>query len=233
MEPINTKYPRTYHLPWSPGTTSDDRKLSGDWFKYYKGKEIVITEKLDGENNMVNHYDVFARSHGAPTRSAWTRNMWSGDGIWSQVYQKIADCEEVYGENLFGEHSIHYDKLPSYYHIFAVRNDEKYVFYSWDDVVTYAEILGLPTVPVLWRGVIESEEQLAQLVDKFVHEPSVYGPQREGVVIRIADEFPIDEFSHYVCKWVRPGHVQTGEHWTKNWKRAKLIWEYKEEDGNI
>ena len=47
MIPTNTKYPRTYHLPWSPGTTSDDKKLSGDWFDMYKGKEIIITEKLD------------------------------------------------------------------------------------------------------------------------------------------------------------------------------------------
>lgn len=233
MEKVNTKYPRTYHLPWSPGTTSDDRKLSGDWFKYYKGKEIVITEKLDGENNMVNHYDVFARSHGAPTRSPWTRNMWDKDGIFWQIYNKISTNEEVYGENLFGEHSIHYDRLTSYYHIFAVRNDDKYIWYSWDDVCTYADILRLPHVPELWRGFIESEDQLRVLVDKFVHEPSKYGQQREGVVIRITDEFPIDEFNHYVCKWVRPGHVQTGEHWTKNWKRAKLIWEYNENKTNL
>jgi len=229
MEPINTKYPRTYHLPWSPGTTSDDRKLSGNWFDSYRGKEIVITEKLDGENNSVNHYDVFARSHGAPTRSPWSRNMWEIGGVWQRVYDKIAPHETVYGENLYGEHSIHYDRLPSYYHIFAVRDDDAYVWMSWDDVKTYADVLGLPTVPELWRGVIESEDQLRVLVDKFVGEPSTYGPTKEGVVIRTADEFPIDEFSTHVCKWVRPNHVQTDEHWTKNWKRAKLMWELMDE----
>lgn len=26
MEQINTKYPRTYHLPWSPGATKDDKR---------------------------------------------------------------------------------------------------------------------------------------------------------------------------------------------------------------
>ena len=55
------KYPRTYHLPWSPGTTADDKKLSGDWFDMYKGKEIVITEKLDGENTAINHFDKFKK----------------------------------------------------------------------------------------------------------------------------------------------------------------------------
>lgn len=231
MEQINTKYPRTYHLPWSPGTTSDDKKLSGDWFDNYRGKEIVITEKLDGENNMLSHYDVFARSHGAPTRSPWSRNLWEAGGVFNQVYDKIAPHEEVYGENLFGEHSIHYNRLTNYYHIFAVRDDDKYVWMSWDDVCTYADILHLPHVPELWRGVIESEDQLRVIIDKLMGEPSTYGIEKEGVVVRIADEFPIDEFSSHVCKWVRPNHVQTDEHWTKNWKRAKLMWE-KEEKTN-
>lgn len=227
MEPINTKYPRTYHLPWSPGTTSDDRKLSGNWFDAYRGKEIVISEKCDGENLAINHYDCFARSHGAPTRSPWSRNIWDKDGLLWQVKDKIGETETVYGENLFGEHSIHYDRLTAYWHIFAVTNGV--VWYSWDDVKLVAEILKQPTVPELWRGVIESEDQLRVLVDKFVNEPSKYGEKREGVVIRIADEFPIDEFSTHVCKWVRPNHVQTDEHWTKNWKRAKLMWELMDE----
>jgi len=223
MERINPKYPRTFHLPWSPGTTSDDKKLSGDWFKNYEGKEIVITEKLDGENLAINHYDCFARSHGAPTRSPWSRNIWDKDGLLWNVKDKIGEGETVYGENLFGEHSITYDKLPSYWHVFAATDGN--VWYSWNDVTLVADVLGVPTVPVLWRGVVESEEMLSDLVDTFVHQPSVYGEKREGVVIRLADEFPFEEFSNCVCKWVRPNHVQTDEHWTKNWKRAKLMWE--------
>lgn len=223
METINPKYPRTYHVPWSPGTTSDDKKLSGDWFDMYAGREIVVTEKLDGENTAISHYDCFARSHGAPTRSPWSRNIWDKDGILWDVKDKIAENETVYGENLFGEHSITYDKLPSYWHIFAVNDGVNW--YSWDDVCLVAECLKQPHVPELWRGVVETEEQFHELIDKFVHEESVYGPQREGVVARVADGFPLDEFSKFVCKWVRPNHVQTDEHWTKNWKRAKLIWE--------
>ena len=227
MEHKNTKYPRTYHLPWSPGTTSDDKKLSGDWFENYRGKEIVITEKLDGENTSITHYDVFARSHGAPTRSPWNFNLWSRDGIFSEVYSLIGENEWVFGENLYGEHSIHYDKLPTYWHIFAVSDTEKYIWYSWDDVCTVCSILNKPHVPVLWRGVVESEQQLKDLVDRFVNEPSCYGDTREGVVVRVTDEFPLDEFSKYVCKWVRPNHVQTDEHWTKNWKKAELLSKYK------
>ena len=221
MEVINTKYPRTYHMPFSPGRTNDDKVLKDGWFDNYKGKEIVILEKLDGENTAITHFDCFARSHGAPTRSPWSRNLWDKDGILWQVKDKISEYETVYGENLYGEHSIHYDKLTNYWHIFAVSDGE--CWYSWDYVCIIADILRQPHVPVLWRGVIESEEQLKTLVDKFVSEPSAYGDTREGVVVRIANEFSIDEFSKSVCKWVRPNHVQTDEHWTKHWKKANLI----------
>lgn len=42
------KYPRTRHLPSSPGATSDDKFISD--FSGFKGKKVVITEKMDGEN---------------------------------------------------------------------------------------------------------------------------------------------------------------------------------------
>ena len=54
MEEIKTKYPRTYHVPWSPGATSDDKKLPEQWFYAdgWAGSEIVITEKMDGEGDL-------------------------------------------------------------------------------------------------------------------------------------------------------------------------------------
>lgn len=42
------KYPRTPHLPWSPGATSDDKYIQD--LNSFKGRKIVITEKMDGEN---------------------------------------------------------------------------------------------------------------------------------------------------------------------------------------
>ena len=40
-----SKYNRTYHLPWSPGATNDDR-ISSDVSPLI-GIDIVITEKLE------------------------------------------------------------------------------------------------------------------------------------------------------------------------------------------
>lgn len=217
------KYPRTYHLPYSPGSTKDDKKLQTGWFENYREKEIVITEKLDGENIHMSSKDCYARSDGAPTRSPWSRNIWDPqDGLYWKVKPLILGSNEtIYGENLYGEHSIHYNKLTNYFHIFAVNDRNEW--YSWDDVKLMSKWLELPTVPELWRGIIESEDQLKKLVEKFTSMKSIYGDTREGVVIRLANSFMIDDFSKYVCKWVRPNHVQTDEHWTRHWKKAELI----------
>jgi hypothetical protein len=218
------KYPRTYHLPYSPGATKDDKKLQDGWFSNYIGEEIVITEKLDGENIHMNQKDCYARSDGAPTRSPWSRNIWDPkDGLYWKIKPLIGPNETIFGENLYGEHSIHYGKLDNYFHLFAVNDGNKW--YSWDFVKMMAKVLDVPHVPELWRGWIYNEKQLEELVNKFTSIPSIYGDTREGVVIRLTSSFPLDDFKHYVCKWVRPNHVQTDEHWTKNWKRAELIYE--------
>ena len=215
------KYPRTYHLPYSPGATKDDKKLQDGWFENYRGKEIVITEKLDGENIHMTDRDCYARSDGAPTRSPWSRNIWDGQyGLYWKIQKYISPNETIFGENLYGEHSITYERLTKYFHLFAVNDG--FNWYSWDSVKMFATIMGIPHVPELWRGVVADENSLKTLVDFYTKEPSVYGNTREGVVVRVTSSFPLEDFSKNVCKWVRPNHVQTDEHWTKTWKVAKI-----------
>src|SRR4029077_19324790 len=55
------KYPRTFHLPWSPGATADDRTMA-DPDQSFLGAEIVATEKLDGECTTLYRDYFHARS---------------------------------------------------------------------------------------------------------------------------------------------------------------------------
>ena len=219
----NMKYPRTYHVPFSPGATRDDKKLKDGWFEYYRGKEIVLTEKLDGENSCLCKKGVFARSHAAETRSPWSINLWGDNGIYWKINRYIDNDLYVFGENLYGIHSIEYNRLKDYFHMFAGYSENADEWWSWDDVNLMGEIFGLPVVPELWRGKIQTEDELRKLIDKFMGEPSTYGTEKEGIVIRLTDEFKSEDFTNYVCKYVRANHVQTDEHWTRNWKKAKLI----------
>ncbi len=115
------------------------------------------------------------------------------------------------------------DKLPSYWFMFTGYDKEIDMWYSWDEAKFMASYLEVPHVPELWTGVIDTELQLKELVEKFVNELEIYGTQREDVVIRLRNQFARNDFYYYVCKWVRPNHVQTDEHWIRNWKKAELI----------
>jgi hypothetical protein len=107
---ISTKY-GTYHYPFSPGTTSDDRINATYWLNISKIDTIIHTEKLDGENNCLSRYGVFARSHAAPTTSLWTsviRERWA-------LIKNDLDDVEIFGENHYAIHSIEYRKLERTY----------------------------------------------------------------------------------------------------------------------
>ena len=56
------------HLPWSPGLQNDDRLI--DSLEAFHGREVVVTEKMDGENASLysNHYharSLDSRHHGS------------------------------------------------------------------------------------------------------------------------------------------------------------------------
>jgi hypothetical protein len=210
------KYPRTYHFPFSPGTTSDDR-IKQDW-QAILTNELVITEKLDGENTCIKADGVYARSHAAPTLNPWAKNMWT---TWEQVKNSLGDLA-IFGENLYGLHSIEYTELDSYFYVFAIRDGDTWL--SWDEVVFYAQLLDLPTVPVLGRGIF-AEKDIKNVINTALTEGSQLGGTCEGVVCRTATDFETAQFSENVLKYVRKNHVKTDEHWTRNWQRAKLRFE--------
>jgi len=54
------KYPRTYHLPWSPGVNDDDKVIHD--VAVFDNCEIVVTEKMDGENCTMYLDYIHARS---------------------------------------------------------------------------------------------------------------------------------------------------------------------------
>lgn len=226
---ISRKYGRTYHYPFSPGTTSDDRINHDYWNDVTKIAALVHTEKLDGENNCLNRYGVFARSHAAPSQSPWT--AWLRER-WELLKNDLGDLE-FFGENLYAIHSIEYTKLENHYYVFGVRRDEHWL--SWEETKFYANMLDFPTVPEIQilsppadRKLFEAEvlsivAQGSQMesVDALTGKACTM----EGIVTRNTGEYAVADFAHHVFKYVRKSHVKTDEHWTRNWKRAKLLWE--------
>lgn len=208
-------YPSTPHLPFSPGVNPDDTHMA-DCTALLQG-EVVVTEKLDGGNCCVKGGQVYARTHAQPA----THESFSAvkDMVVSFLHE--LDDIELFGENMFGVHSIEYDRLGSYFYIFGARRAGHW--FSWDEVVSLAERLELPTAPLLFRGRFDSPQQLLQHLVQWSNEPSAVGSVLpEGFVVRRTHAIPGDAFADNIAKYVRANHLQTGESWKRTWKKAKI-----------
>ncbi|MEU9760942.1 RNA ligase family protein [Streptomyces sp. NPDC047987] len=196
---MRTHYPRTAHLPWSPGATSDDVRI-GD-LSGLAGREVVVTEKLDGENTTLYTDGLHARSLDSahhPSRG-WVK------ALQGRIGSRIPVGWRVCGENMFARHSIPYAGLESWFYGFSVWDGERCL--GWDRTVAFLRDLGIPVPPVLWRGVFDARAEKALRALR----PDT--GRQEGYVVRPADGFDAADFGRLVAKWVRPGHVRTDTHW--------------------
>lgn len=205
---MSAKYPRSFHLPWSPGGTSDDKRLRD--VSALIGAELVITEKCDGSNLTYTRHHVFSRSHSGPPAHP---SFDLAKATHGRIAHLLSEGLSVFCEYCYAVHSIAYASLPDFSLVFGVRDDVTGLWWDWDMTAAQAADLGLPTVPVLFRGAVSTEEELRALTEKLAREPSLFGGQREGVVVRRAGQFEDSAFSRSLGKWVRKDHVQTDEHW--------------------
>ena len=190
-------YPRTPHLPWSPGAAADDVR-AGD-LAGLVGREVVVTEKLDGENTTLYRDGLHARSLDSaahPSRT-WVK------ALQGRIGRAVPPGWRICGENLFARHSLGYTDLDSYFFGFSVWDAEDDCL-DWDSTVRFLRRVGVPTPRVLWRGVFD-ERALRRLV----LDPA----RQEGYVVRTVAGFSGSDFGLRAAKWVRRGHVQTDRHW--------------------
>jgi hypothetical protein len=192
------KYPRTFHLPDSPGATSDDR-IQHD-LSWLDG-ELVVTEKLDGGNLTFTRDTMYARSLDSGTQP-WDR---PAKALWAMTAYRIPDGWRVCGESMWARRSIAYHDLPGVFIVFGVW-DETDTLLGWDDMVDWAGRLELPVVPVLYRGGSLTEARAAWAAQRTAE-------TSEGFVVRSAGRIAAADFHHRLLKWVRPQHVRTSAAW--------------------
>lgn len=199
------KYPRTFHLPWSESRTEDDKTLTpAQVEKMFLGKEVVVTEKLDGENTTI-YSDGYCHARSMDSAHHVSRSYVKG--IAAQVSCDLPAGWRLMGENLYAQHSIEYSDLPDYFILFGIA-DENDNALPWNDVEEYADLLGLNTAPVIYRGTYDEEK-----IKRLKPSSSKFGGDAEGYVVRTVSGFPMGNFSRHVAKFVRKGHVQTKDHW--------------------
>lgn len=217
------KYPRSYHLPQSPGLQNDDRRLPD--LSVFKGRRVIATEKYDGEGCTLTREKTYPRSpDGRPHPSR----------DWAKAYHarkafQIPENWRLSGEYMYALHSIPYTQvngnaLRSYFLGFGVWDDTNTLL-DWDQTIETFSILDVEPVRVLYDGPFHDKliDELAAAIDT---------DRQEGFVLRDAGRIPYPfgpgdagrffggRGAPALAKWVRPKHVATDEHWMASWRDA-------------
>jgi hypothetical protein len=205
---MSPKYPRTPHLPWSPGGTSDDRRLTDVSSLLNVG--LILTEKMDGSNVCLEASACYARSHaGKATHPSFD----AFKAFHAGVAHLLPEDFQVFGEWLYAKHSISYKSLPCYFMAFGVRDMKTMLWGAWSEVEMWAAELGVQTAPVLAQTALTRADALKTLTDGLSAQGSACGGQREGIVVRHLGGYSDKAFNTSVAKWVRQNHVQTEDPW--------------------
>jgi len=216
------KYPRTYHLPWSPGMTRDDRMMPN--YKVFERQPVIIMEKRDGENTTLYNDKLHARSLDSdnhPSRK-WMKNFWAQHIAYQN---KIPEGWRVCGENLYAKHSIYYHNdtaLDTYFEMFSIWND-KNMCLSWDETKEWSELLDFKLVPVLYEGIWNME--IIEELNNMIELQNKDNAKIEGYVVRLMRQYHYSEFKQVCGKYVRKNHVYNhGKtiHWKNNWIKNEL-----------
>ena len=199
------KYPRTMHVPWSENLQNDDRMH--DNVDFFIGKEVVVSTKMDGECTSAYSDYIHARSIDSKNHESrtWVK------ALHGRIAHEIPDKWRICGENMYAKHSIYYHNLEDYFLVYSIW-DENNIALSWDDTVTYAEMLGLKTVPVFFRG-IWNPETVTEITEAYENYCKASLDPVEGYVIRVAGTVPYKDYRRSYAKWVRGAHVRTSSHW--------------------
>lgn len=203
------RFPRTPHLALLGSTAvRTDKVLSLEERSAFLGRELVVEEKVDGENLglSVAAGRLLAQSRGSYVEPGGA----SFRGLRTWLQPRASRIASALGEDLvlFGEwcavrHTVAYDALPDWLMVFDVYDRRQGGFLPLGRRNLLARCLGLSVVPRLAAG----EFDLPSL-EAFLGMSRVGSAQMEGLVLRHASS-PDDR-----AKLVRPEFLrQTDLHW--------------------
>jgi hypothetical protein len=197
------KYPRTFHLPYSEKRGDDDKVLASD--AHFRGKTVVVTEKMDGENTTIYPDYLHARS----IDSDWDESRRWLDRLRIRIAPGLPEGWRICGENLFYKHTIKYTDLDSLFRVYSVWNARNECL-SWPDTGQWTTQLGLSLMPVIYAGMY-NPDRIREAFDGYLRQSA--NPV-EGFVVRLAGTFAYADFSRSVAKFVRASFdITSVRHW--------------------
>lgn len=235
------KYPSTRHLLplyWEStrGTAEeqtgrDDTGLTD--VSSFTEIPLVATTKMDGSNTMlVADADEPVRARNGREADHESFDLLKQD-YWDRgVIDVLPEHLQVFGENMYAKHSIHYGcegccdernrgpAVDDVFLVFGVYDTRFDLWLSWPEVESVAEKIGFST-PTTREYDPLNEIEFRKLIGDLA-EKAVDGGH-EGIVVRSKFPFHYGQFPRKVGKYVRPNHVQTDEHWSHGQATENVI----------
>lgn len=209
---MHYKYPKTMHMLFSQGLQNDDRMIEDA--NMFDGKHVAVTIKMDGENTSMYRNGIHARS----LYSAHHPSQSIVKALHSTIRNDIPEGWRICGENMYAKHSIYYDDLESFFYVFSVW-DENNMCLSLKETRKFCRDLNLSHVKVYCEIQDFPHDGMFMLERSY---KNVIADGEEGIVVRNADGYHYKNFGQNLAKAVRPNHVQTDVHWSKEWIPNRL-----------
>eukprot|EP01033_Poteriospumella_lacustris_P000920 gene920-662_t len=216
------KFPRTAHALNLGAATRDDKVLPLSDLNHWINQRcrLLIEEKVDGANigfhirgsdhriigqNRSHYISSHYHPQFAPLDKWIAKHT---EDLWELLEP---DRTILYGEWLYATHSVYYDALPDYFIAYDLYDVVTKTFLPREELAVRLARTKLQQVPLIYEGVVESQEHLRALVNG----TSEYGaPKREGIVIRLCDENKVVARA----KLVRPDFIAGNERWNRSSK---------------
>lgn len=173
----------------------------------------ILSEKMDGGNSCIYESGYFHNRSPNSTKPAKDGRV----KVWAlQISSYLRDSKfnRMFFENLYDSHSIHYRKwenpLNSYYQCLFITemvNGEEWVI-PYQEQTEFCNMVGIGQPRTL--GLADGITTVGRYA-KLLINPNL----SEGFVARDPNAFLIQKLPQHVGKWVRVGHVQTGDDWVR------------------
>ena len=112
------------------------------------------------------------------------------------------------------KHSIHYTNLPAYFIAFDIYDTNTNTFYSRNKFHDILSQTSIPTIKVLFKGIIKTKDQLIHLLKTESHYKNEADSNRsiEGIYLRLDDDDTLIRRAKLVSAEFSEGIT---DHWTK------------------
>jgi ATP-dependent RNA circularization protein (DNA/RNA ligase family) len=178
------KFEKTFRLNLSGFEVPHKLAISKEDEKRLFAGRVIIEEKVDGANvGIIRTKDNFRLQKRGSLVDTSEHEQYNRFKAWAnENYEKIMSIPQniiVYGEFMYAQHHIFYDKLPDWFLVFEIYDTKMQKYWDYWTRHEFCESNGLAQAPLIFEGFIDKSECI-----KIVPKVSKYGSKAEGMVIK-------------------------------------------------